>query len=273
MKSILTITDLHIWYKNLEAVKGMSMLIPEHHVTALIGASGSGKSSFLRSLNRMVDLVSGVRVEGSICYEGRNILDKDTDVIGLRRHIGMVFQNPTPFPKSIFDNIAYGLEVQGIGRAPRRSSWWGGNKKSTYAQVATSDHPIDRAVVKSLTEAALWEEVKDRLHHPAMRLSGGQQQRLCIARAIAVRPKVLLLDEPCSDLDPISTAKIEQLILNLKKDYTIIIVTHNLQQAKRVADYVGFFHLGELVEFDETAKIFSDPRERLTREYTQGQFG
>lgn len=273
MDGIITTKDLGVWYGQFQAVKEVSLEIPEHSITALIGASGSGKSSFLRCLNRMIDVIEGARAEGQALYRGNNILNEDTDVIALRRSIGMVFQNPTPFPKSIYDNIAYGLEIQGQKKRARRAGRWWAAATIDPDQLEESLDPIDRRVVQSLKEAALWDEVKDRLHKSAFGLSGGQQQRLCIARAIAVRPDILLLDEPCSELDPISTRKIEDLLLNLKERYTIVIVTHNMHQARRVSDHVGFFHLGELVEFGPMAQIFSAPVQQLTRDYVAGAFG
>ena len=271
---IIQAQDVHVSYNNLQAVKDISIDIPRNHITALIGASGSGKSTFLRSLNRMLDVIPNAKVEGKVLFNNQNILEKETDVINLRKQIGMVFQSPTPFPKSIYDNIAYGLEIQGITKKASSSSWsLFTQKKIDPVKLETSRHHLDRAVVQSLKDAALWDEVKDRLHESALRLSGGQQQRLCIARAIAIKPEVLLLDEPCSALDPISTHKIEQLLLELKKQYTIIIVTHNMHQARRISDYTGFFHLGDLVEFDNTEKIFADAKEKLTRDYVRGDFG
>ncbi len=269
----LHIRDLHVWYEDLHALKGVTADIPRNQITSLIGASGSGKSSFLRALNRMLDTVPNVRIEGEILFNNLNSLDADTDVIGLRRNIGMVFQNPTPFPKSIFGNVAYGLEIQGIrhGGKKRRMPWSRPNLNPL--RMETSTDKLESAVVRSLKEAALWEEVKDRLHESALRLSGGQQQRLCIARAIAVRPSILLLDEPCSALDPISTHKIEELLVRLKEHYTIVIVTHNLHQAKRISDNVGFFHLGDLIEFGFTTEMFSNAKQALTREYVRGDFG
>ncbi len=271
---IIQAQDVHVSYNNLQAVKDISIDIPRNHITALIGASGSGKSTFLRSLNRMLDVIPNAKVEGKVLFNNQNILEKETDVINLRKQIGMVFQSPTPFPKSIYDNIAYGLEIQGITKKTSSSPWsLFTQKKIDPVKLETSRHHLDRAVVQSLKDAALWDEVKDRLHESALRLSGGQQQRLCIARAIAIKPEVLLLDEPCSALDPISTHKIEQLLLELKKQYTIIIVTHNMHQARRISDYTGFFHLGDLVEFDNTEKIFADAKEKLTRDYVRGDFG
>ena len=273
-QEIIKIRSLNAWYNGLQALKDINVEIPRNQITALIGASGSGKSTFLRALNRMLDVVPNTKISGEILFKEENILHESTDVIALRRKIGMLFQNPTPFPKSIFDNIAYGLEVQGI--AKKKSNRFLGlfrNTKIIAQELEKSQHPINIAVVQSLKEAALWDEVKDRLNQSAFRLSGGQQQRLCIARAIAVRPKVLLLDEPCSELDPISTRKIEELLLQLKNNYTIIIVTHNMHQAKRISDFVGFFHLGELVEFGETKNIFGNPCQKITRDYVMGNFG
>ncbi len=272
MKGILTTEKLNVWYNGLHALIDVSIRIPQCKITALIGASGSGKSTFLRSLNRMLDMISNSTVQGKVFYNSENSLESNTDVVTLRRAIGMVFQNPTPFPKSIYDNVAYGVEIQGTKNKHHRFL---GLIKPTITgdEIEHSDDPLDRIVVRSLQEAALWEEVKDRLFQSAFRLSGGQQQRLCIARAIAVRPKILLLDEPCSDLDPLSTRKIEELLLRLKKNYTIVIVTHNIHQAKRISDYVGFFHLGKLIEIDTSAKMFSNPKNALTKQYIQGYFG
>lgn len=272
-KTAIRTKNLSVWYGNLQALNSVSVAIAQGKITALIGASGSGKSSFLRTLNRIIDLIPQSRVEGEVKVYRSAIYTPDTDVITLRRQVGMVFQNPTPFPLSVYDNIAYGLEIQGISKRPRR--WWESltRAKINPDQLEKSEHPIDQLVVSSLREAALWDEVKDRLHHSAYRLSGGQQQRLCIARAIALRPQILLLDEPCSALDPISTRKIEQLLLQLKKHYTIVIVTHNMHQAKRISDSVGFFHLGKLIEFGTSKKVFGNPTKKLTREYVRGEFG
>lgn len=272
--AIIQTHNVHISYNGLRAVRGITLDIPRNNIVALIGASGSGKSTFLRSLNRMLDVIPNTKVEGEITFNKKNILEKGTDVITLRKKIGMVFQNPTPFPKSIYDNIAYGLEIQGL----RKKTSLGflrifSQNKINAEKLEKSTHRLDAAVVQSLKEAALWDEVKDRLHQSALGLSGGQQQRLCIARAIAIRPDVLLLDEPCSALDPISTKKIEDLLQRLKKDYTIVIVTHNMHQARRISDYVGFFHLGDLIEFGKTKKIFKKPTETLTRDYVIGNFG
>lgn len=272
-KIIITTRKLNIWYNGLQALKNVDIELPENQITAFIGASGSGKSTLLRSLNRMLDIIPNAKVEGEILFRGENILSQDTDVVALRRKIGMVFQNPTPFPKSIFDNIAYGLEIQGIKKKSEGLWQIFNNKKNNFVEFEKSQHPIDIAVVKSLKEAALWEEVKDRLRQSAFRLSGGQQQRLCIARTLAVKPEILLLDEPCSELDPISTKKIEELLMLLRENYTIVIVTHNLHQAKRISDHVGFFHLGELIEFGKTKDIFENPCQKITRDYVTGNFG
>ena len=241
----------NFYYGSFKALTDISMEIETHRVTALIGPSGCGKSTFLRSLNRMNDIILGTKVEGKIILDNQDIYDKSIDVVDLRRRVGMVFQKSNPFPKSIFDNVAYGLRINGE------------RNKSIIAQ----------RVEESLQDAALWEEVKDRLGESAMDLSGGQQQRLCIARALAVKPEVILMDEPASALDPIATQKIEELIFQLKKDYTIIIVTHNMQQAARVSDYTAFFYLGELIEFGETDQIFTNPKLKKTEDYVTGRFG
>jgi phosphate transport system ATP-binding protein len=267
----IVVRKLNVWYDSLHALKNLDIELPARQIVALIGASGSGKSTFLRSINRMLDTIPMTRVEGEILVDGRNVVGDDCDVIGLRRKVGMVFQNPTPFPKSIYQNVSYGLEIGGM-RRPRRG-WFGLPVAAPPRDIETSDHPMDRAVVRSLKEASLWDEVKDRLKRSAYRLSGGQQQRLCIARAIAVRPDILLLDEPCSQLDPISTRLIEDLLLRLKNDYTIIIVTHNMHQARRVSDFTGFFHAGSLIEFGPTKEIFGSAKEALTRQYVGGEFG
>jgi len=227
------------------------MTIPERKVTAFIGPSGCGKSTLIRVFNRMNDLIDGTRVEGSVRLKGREIYDPDVNVADLRRRVGMVFQKPNPFPKSIYENVAYGLRIQGV------------NNRAT----------LNEAVQKALKGAALWEEVKDRLHENALSLSGGQQQRLVIARAIAIEPEVLLLDEPASALDPISTLKIEELIYELKSKYTIVIVTHNMQQAARVSDFTAFMYLGDLIEYDDTKKLFSTPSKKQTEDYITGRYG
>ncbi|MBQ8776572.1 MAG: phosphate ABC transporter ATP-binding protein [Treponema sp.] len=251
MKNILEVKDMNLWYSNFQALKNINMEIPENQITAFIGPSGCGKSTFLKSLNRMNDLVDGVKIKGSIIYENQNILDENIDVNQLRREIGMVFQKPNPFPMSIYDNIAYGPRTHGIK-----------NKLQ-----------LDEIVEESLKLAAIWDEVKDRLKKSALGLSGGQQQRLCIARALAVKPKILLMDEPTSALDPISTSKIEDLISELKTKLTIVIVTHNMQQAVRVSDKTAFFLLGELIEYADTEKMFSFPEDKRTEGYITGRFG
>lgn len=251
MNDIITVKDLRLWYGQTQALKGVSMDIPEKSITALIGPSGCGKSTFLKTLDRMNDLVPGVRIEGEVQYNGQNIFAPQVDVNELRRQIGMVFQKPNPFPMSIYDNIAYGPRTHGI----------------------RSKAKLDEIVESSLRDAAIWDEVKDRLNKSALGMSGGQQQRLCIARALAVQPEVLLMDEPTSALDPISTSKVEDLVMSLKNDYTIIIVTHNMQQATRVSDRTAFFLLGEVVEYAETEKLFSNPQDKRTEDYISGRFG
>jgi phosphate transport system ATP-binding protein len=244
--------NLHLYYGEFHALKGINAVMQQNTVTAFIGPSGCGKSTFLRTLNRMNDLIDGVRIEGNVYIDGKDIYNsKDIKIDELRKRVGMVFQKPNPFPKSIFENVAYGLRVNGIS-----------HRKF-----------IEERVERSLRNAALWEEVKDKLKKSAFELSGGQQQRLCIARALAIEPSVLLMDEPASALDPLSTAKIEELIYELKKNYTIVIVTHNMQQAGRVSDRTAFFYLGELVEFDDTKKIFTNPTDIRTQNYITGRFG
>jgi phosphate transport system ATP-binding protein len=245
----MLVKDLNFYYGSFQALYGIGISIASHKITAFIGPSGCGKSTFLRTMNRMNEALRNTRVEGEILLDGENLLAMD--VTGVRRRVGMVFQKSNPFPKSIFDNVAYGLRVNGV------------NKKSI----------IDDAVEKSLRHAALWTEVKDKLNKPASALSGGQQQRLCIARALAVQPEVLLLDEPCSALDPIATLKIEELLFQIKSITTIVIVTHNMQQAARLADSTGFFLMGKLIEFDETRKIFQNPGKKETEDYVTGRFG
>jgi phosphate transport system ATP-binding protein len=247
----LTVSDLNLFYGTKQALNSINMTIPKKMVTAFIGPSGCGKSTLLRCFNRMNDLIDGVRIEGSIFLHDEDIYARDVDVANLRRRIGMVFQKPNPFPKSIYENVAYGLRIQRV------------NNRRT----------LDRAVERSLRAAALWDEVKDRLQESALSLSGGQQQRLVIARAIAIEPEVLLLDEPASALDPISTLKIEELIYELKRDYTIVIVTHNMQQATRVSDFAAFMYLGNLIEFDDTKKIFTNPAQKQTEDYITGRYG
>lgn len=251
MSKIITVKDLNLWYGEHKTLNGINMDIPEKTITALIGPSGCGKSTFLKTINRMNDLIPDVKISGEVCYNDQNIFDKNVDVNELRRNIGMVFQKPNPFPMSIYDNIAYGPRTNGI----------------------TLKAKLDEIVEKSLKDAAIWDEVKDRLKKNALGLSGGQQQRLCIARALAVEPKVLLMDEPTSALDPISTSKIEELVIELKKKYTIVIVTHNMQQALRISDNTAFFLLGDLIEFSKTEEMFSNPKDKRTEDYITGRFG
>jgi phosphate transport system ATP-binding protein len=251
MSDIITVNDMCLWYGSSQALHNINMAISEKSITALIGPSGCGKSTFLKTLNRMNDLIPNVKITGEICYNEIDIFSPSVDVNTLRKEIGMVFQKPNPFPMSIYDNIAYGPRTHGI----------------------TSRMKLDDIVEHSLRGAAIWDEVKDRLKKNALGLSGGQQQRLCIARALAVEPKVLLMDEPTSALDPISTSKIEELTMELKEKYTIIIVTHNMQQAVRISDQTAFFLLGELVEYGNTEKLFSQPSDKRTEDYITGRFG
>ena len=248
-RAVITVNDLNLWYGQSQALKHITMEIPENSITALIGPSGCGKSTFLKTLNRMNDLIPTVKITGEVKYGGENIFE--TEVNGLRKEVGMVFQKPNPFPMSIYDNIAYGPRTHGI----------------------TNRAKLDEIVERSLRDAAIWDEVKDRLKQNAIGLSGGQQQRLCIARALAVEPKVLLMAEPTSAIDPISTSRIEELAMELKEKYTIVIVTHNMQQAVRISDYTAFFLLGELVEFGGTEEMFSQPRDPRTEDYITGRFG
>ena len=248
---IITAKDLCLWYGDNQALKNINIAVPEKSITALIGPSGCGKSTFLKTLNRMNDLIPDVKITGEVRYDGRNIFDKDVDVNELRRDVGMVFQKPNPFPMSIYDNVAYGPRTHGIKNKVK----------------------LDEIVEQALCGAAIWDEVKDRLKKSALGLSGGQQQRLCIARALAVQPKVLLMDEPTSALDPISTSRIEELVLQLKEKYTIIIVTHNMQQAVRISDNTAFFLVGELVEFGGTEELFAQPTDKRTEDYITGRFG
>lgn len=251
----IKVRNLNLWYSGKQALKDIDMYMKENRVTAIIGPSGCGKSTFVRCLNRMNDLIDGVKITGEILLDdildGKNIYDSDVNVVELRRMVGMLFQKPNPFPMSIFDNVAYGPRIHGI------------KDKDELKEI----------VEESLVDATLWDEVKDRLNKNALDLSGGQQQRLCIARTLAVKPEVILLDEPCSALDPIATGKIEDLIQELKKDYTIVIVTHNMQQAARVSDYTGYFLLGEMLEFGKTKQIFENPKEKSTEDYITGRFG
>lgn len=250
-EKIISVKNLDLYYGDHKALNGISMDIERNSITAFIGPSGCGKSTFLRTLNRMNDLIPNVKIDGEVIYDGKNIYDKNVDIYNLRKEVGMVFQKPNPFPMSIYDNVAYGPRTHGIH-----------NKKE-----------LDKIVEESLKKAAIYDEVKDNLNKSALSLSGGQQQRLCIARALAVKPKVLLMDEPTSALDPISTGKIEELALELKKDYTIVIVTHNMQQALRISDKTAFFLLGDLIEYDDTQKIFSMPKNKKTEDYITGRFG
>ena len=251
MNNILSVENLCLWYGSHQALKDINIEIPEKSITALIGPSGCGKSTFLKTLDRMNDLIPDVKITGSIKYKGEDIFEPSVDVSELRRQVGMVFQKPNPFPMSIYDNIAYGPRTHGV----------------------KSRAKLDEIVEQSLRGAAIWDEVKDRLKKNALGLSGGQQQRLCIARALAVEPEVLLMDEPTSALDPISTSKIEELAMELKDRYTIVIVTHNMQQAVRISDHTAFFLLGELVEYGETEKLFSQPQDKRTEDYITGRFG
>jgi len=247
----IVIENLNLWYDREHVLKGINLAVEENHVTAIIGPSGCGKSSLLRCLNRMNDLIPNARVEGKVLLDGRDIYSDGTNVYELRKKVGMVFQKPNPFPKSIFENVAFGLRIHGV----------------------KDRKVIAEKVEKALRDANLWDEVKDKLNASAFDLSGGQQQRLCIARAIAIEPEVLLMDEPASALDPISTARLEELIEELKRNYTILIVTHNIQQAARVSDYTAFLMLGELVEFDKTEKLFTAPKDERTENYLRGRFG
>lgn len=251
MKDIITVKDLCLWYGNTQALKNIEIGIKENAITALIGPSGCGKSTFLKTLNRMNDLVPDVKITGKVEYDGKNIFAPGVDVNELRRDIGMVFQKPNPFPMSVYDNIAYGPRIHGIKNKAK----------------------LDEIVEESLKDAAIWDELKDRLKKSALGLSGGQQQRLCIARALAVSPRVLLMDEPTSALDPISTSKIEDLAMELKRKYTIVIVTHNMQQAARISDQTAFFLLGNLIEYNDTEKLFANPNDKRTEDYITGRFG
>ena len=251
MNNIISVKNMCLWYGDHQALKNVNIEIPEKSITAFIGPSGCGKSTFLKTLNRMNDLIPSVKITGDIRYEGTNIFSKEVDVNNLRKEIGMVFQKPNPFPMSIYDNVAYGPRTHGI----------------------TNKVQLDEIVEQALRDSAIWDEVKDRLKKNALGMSGGQQQRLCIARALAVQPKILLMDEPTSALDPISTSRIEELVMELKEKYAIVMVTHNMQQAVRVSDYTAFFLLGELVEFGKTDNIFSQPQDKRTEDYITGRFG
>jgi phosphate transport system ATP-binding protein len=247
----INVRDFNFYYGQAKVLHDITLDVPERQVTALIGPSGCGKSTFVRAINRMNDIIPDAHGEGTILIDGKNVYGKETDVVELRRRVGMVFQKSNPFPKSIFDNVAYGLRINGTN-----------NKRK-----------LEEVVEKSLVRAALWDEVKDRLHASAFALSGGQQQRLCIARALAIDPEILLMDEPASALDPIATTKIEELIYELKSNYTIVIVTHNMQQAARVSDRTAFFMLGKLIEYSDTKTIFMNPKEKMTEDYVTGRFG
>ncbi len=248
---IFDVKNLSVYYGEKVGIQDVNMEIYKNKVTAIMGPSGCGKSTFLRSLNRLIELVENVRVEGKVLFEGKNIYDPDVDPVELRKRIGMVFQHPNPFPKSIFDNVAFGPRIHGVK-----------DKKK-----------LEKIVEDALRKAALWDEVKDRLHDSALRLSGGQQQRLCIARAIATNPEVILFDEPTASLDPIAASKIEDLIVDLKKSYTVVVVTHNIQQAARISDYVAFFWMGKLVEYGKTEEVFENPQNELTEKYLTGRIG
>jgi len=249
--NVMDIEKFNLWYGEKQALIDVSMHVRKNKITALIGPSGCGKSTLIRCMNRMNDLVDGCRVEGTMLFNGQNIYDKSTDVMLLRKKIGMIFQKPNPFPMSVRDNITYGPKIHGI----------------------VKHDELDEIVERSLTQAALWDEVKDRLDQSALSLSGGQQQRLCIARTLSINPEVILMDEPTSALDPIATSKIEDLAIELQKDYTVVIVTHNMQQAARISDYTGFMYIGRMVEFDRTDKVFSQPSDELTERYITGRFG
>jgi phosphate transport system ATP-binding protein len=249
--SIIRTENLNLWYGEKQALIDITMEVERNRVTALIGPSGCGKSTLIRTFNRMNDLIDGCRISGRLLIDNEDIYHPEADVVAIRKKVGMVFQKPNPFPKTVYENVAYGPRIHGV----------------------SEKRDLDRVVEKSLRDAALWEEVKDRLHDPATGLSGGQQQRLCIARCLAVEPEIILMDEPCSALDPIATAKIENLIDILKREYTVVIVTHNMQQAARVSDFTGFMYLGKLIEFGETTQIFEKPREELTANYVTGRFG
>jgi len=251
MKAKIEVENLNVWYGNNHVLKDLSIKIPERKITAIIGPSGCGKSTFLITLNRLIDLVNGARVKGKVLLDGKNIYNPGIDLTDLRKRVGMVFQKPNPLPKSIYENVAYGPKIHGVK-----------DKKA-----------LDRIVEKCLRVVGLWDDVYDRLHDSAFELSVGQQQRLCIARALAVKPEVLLMDEPCSALDPTTTRKIEELIRTLKNNYTVVVVTHNMQQATRVSDYTVFLYLGKLIEYGPTQKIFTNPKNKLTKDYINGRFG
>jgi phosphate transport system ATP-binding protein len=256
----IQVENLNVHFEKNHALKDVSISIEEGEITAIIGPSGCGKSTFIRCINRMNDLILGCKVDGNVMVDGSNIYEKDVDVVDVRKKIGMVFQKPNPFPKSIFENIAYAPKIHGV-------------MDDDGKMHKASKKELQEIVERSLRRAALWDEVKDRLDRSAYDLSGGQQQRLCIARALAIRPEIILFDEPCSALDPIATAKIEDLLIDLKNDYTVLIVTHNMQQAARVADKTAYFYMGDLIEFGETKQIFENPKEKLTEQYITGRMG
>ncbi|OPY32455.1 MAG: putative ABC transporter ATP-binding protein [Methanomassiliicoccales archaeon PtaU1.Bin124] len=258
--SDIAVQDLNVWFDKNHALKNVNITVGGNQITAIIGPSGCGKSTFIRCINRMNDLIAGCKVEGKVIVDGKDIYDKDVDVVDIRKSIGMVFQKPNPFPKSIFENIAYAPRIHGVTDED------GNVHKASKQELA-------ELVEWSLKRAALWDEVKDRLDKSAYNLSGGQQQRLCIARALAIKPEIILFDEPCSALDPIATAKIEDLLIDLKNDYTVLIVTHNMQQAGRVADKTAYFYLGDLIEYGETKQIFENPKQELTEQYITGRMG
>jgi phosphate transport system ATP-binding protein len=265
MSESITVNGLNVWFDQNHALKDVNISIPKNEITAVIGPSGCGKSTFIRCVNRMNDLVQKCKVTGKVMVDGMDIYDPDVDVVEIRKRIGMVFQKPNPFPKSIFENIAYAPRIHGKELADERTG------KTKLVKYSKSE--LSQLVERSLRRAAIWDEVKDRMEKSAYDLSGGQQQRLCIARTLAVDPEIILFDEPCSALDPIATSKIEDLLVDLKKDYTVVIVTHNMQQAARVADKTAFFYLGEMIEFGDTESIFEKPREKLTEQYITGRMG
>jgi phosphate transport system ATP-binding protein len=265
MSESITVNGLNVWFDQNHALKDVNISIPKNEITAVIGPSGCGKSTFIRCINRMNDLVQKCKVTGKVMVDGMDIYDPGVDVVEIRKRIGMVFQKPNPFPKSIFENIAYAPRIHGKELADERTG------KTKFVKYGKNE--LSQLVEKSLRRAAIWDEVKDRMEKSAYDLSGGQQQRLCIARTLAVDPEIILFDEPCSALDPIATSKIEDLLVDLKKDYTVVIVTHNMQQAARVADKTAFFYLGEMIEFGDTESIFEKPREKLTEQYITGRMG
>ena len=267
--SKIEVKDLNLWFDTKHVLKDVSIEIYEKEITAIIGPSGCGKSTFLRCLNRMNDLIPSTKIEGEILLDGKNVLANDIDPVDLRKDVGMVFQKPNPFPKSIYENIVFAPKIHGVEEVKKDPRT---NKEKIVRRKPTKDE-LDQIVEKCLRRAALWDEVKDRLYKSAYDLSGGQQQRLCIARTMSIEPEVILFDEPCSALDPIATAKIEDLLVDLRKDYTVVIVTHNMQQAARVADRTAFFYMGDLVEYGPTKKLFEKPEKELTEQYLTGRMG